>query len=352
MKGSVKTVFPGNNSAEGFYSFYESGLSAMDHVYILKGGPGTGKSSFMRHLGEAFRDRGFDIELWQCSSDNDSLDGVLIPAYKTAVVDGTAPHTLDPVYPGAREEILNLGEFWKNNALRNEKDAIVSLTDRISAAFDDAYKKLKTAGEWDDRLLSCRKTDASQESGAESLVKELFGDETRSDRHLFAAAVTPEGMVDRTFEICRDVKKRCFLQGKRGLGQQSYLRTVMAAAQKRCISMDVYHGPIRPEESVMVILPELDTVVAAAEVIPSSEMREGDRIISFHGDKVSEEEKRAEKERNAALDAASAQIMKAHKLHDELEAFYTAAMDFESINRLEKIIFQKILKNIQNGKNL
>lgn len=352
MKGSVKTVFPGNNSAEGFYSFYESGLSAMDHVYILKGGPGTGKSSFMRHLGEAFRDRGFDIELWQCSSDNDSLDGVLIPAYKTAVVDGTAPHTLDPVYPGAREEILNLGEFWKNNALRKEKDAIVSLTDRISAAFDDAYKKLKTAGEWDDRLLSCRKTDASQESGAESLVKELFGDETRSDRHLFAAAVTPEGMVDRTFEICRDVKKRCFLQGKRGLGQQSYLRTVMAAAQKRCISMDVYHGPIRPEEIVMVILPELDTVVAAAEVIPSSEMREGDRIISFHGDKVSEEEKRAEKERNAALDAASAQIMKAHKLHDELEAFYTAAMDFESINRLEKIIFQKILKNIQNGKNL
>ena len=352
MKGSVKTVFPGNNSAEGFYSFYESGLSAMDHVYILKGGPGTGKSSFMRHLGEAFRDRGFDIELWQCSSDNDSLDGVLIPAYKTAVVDGTAPHTLDPVYPGAREEILNLGEFWKNNALRKEKDAIVSLTDRISAAFDDAYKKLKTAGEWDDRLLSCRKTDASQESGAESLVKELFGDETRSDRHLFAAAVTPEGMVDRTFEICRDVKKRCFLQGKRGLGQQSYLRTVMAAAQKRCISMDVYHGPIRPEAIVMVILPELDTVVAAAEVIPSSEMREGDRIISFHGDKVSEEEKRAEKERNAALDAASAQIMKAHKLHDELEAFYTAAMDFESINRLEKIIFQKILKNIQNGKNL
>ena len=352
MKGSVKTVFPGNNSAEGFYSFYESGLSAMDHVYILKGGPGTGKSSFMRHLGEAFRDRGFDIELWQCSSDNDSLDGVLIPAYKTAVVDGTAPHTLDPVYPGAREEILNLGEFWKNNALRKEKDAIVSLTDRISAAFDDAYKKLKTAGEWDDRLLSCRKTDASQESGAESLVKELFGDETRSDRHLFAAAVTPDGMVDRTFEICRDVKKRCFLQGKRGLGQQSYLRTVMAAAQKRCISMDVYHGPIRPEEILMVILPELDTVVAAAEVIPSSEMREGDRIISFHGDKVSEEEKRAEKERNAALDAASAQIMKAHKLHDELEAFYTAAMDFESINRLEKIIFQKILKNIQNGKNL
>ena len=318
MKGSVKTVFPGNNSAEGFFSFYESGLGAMDHIYILKGGPGTGKSSFIRHLGEAFRDRGFDIELWQCSSDNDSLDGVLIPAYKTAVVDGTAPHTLDPVYPGAKEEILNLGEYWKNNALRKEKDAIVSLTDRISAAFDDAYAKLKTAGEWDDRLLECRRYDASQENGAEALVKEIFGDETRSDRHLFAAAVTPNGLEDRTFEICRDVKKRCFLQGKRGLGQQEYLQTV----------------------------------IAAAESIPSAEMREGDRIISFHGGKVSDHEKQAEKERNDALAAASAKIMKAHRLHDELESIYTAAMDFEAVNRLEKIIFQKILKNIQNSKNL
>lgn len=95
----------------------------------------------------------------------------------------------------------------------------------------------------------------------------------------------------------------------------------------------------------MVILPELDAVVAAAEVIPSSEMREGDQLISFHGGKADEKEKQMEKERNDALAAASAKIMKAHKLHDELETYYTAAMDFDGINRLEKVIFQKILKN-------
>ena len=46
MKGKAKTVFPGNNSSRGFYSYYESGLSGMEHIYILKGGPGTGKSSY------------------------------------------------------------------------------------------------------------------------------------------------------------------------------------------------------------------------------------------------------------------------------------------------------------------
>lgn len=346
MKGSVKTVFPGNNSAEGFYSFYESGLSTMERVYILKGGPGTGKSSFMRRLGESFRDRGFDIEFWQCSSDNDSLDGVLIPACKTAVIDGTSPHTVEPKYPGAKEEILNLGEFWKNGSLRKEKDVIIALTDRISAAFGAAYEKLKIVGELDDRLLSCRKSDVAQENGAEGLVRELFGDDTQATRHLFAAAITPAGVVDLTFDICRDCKKRYFLQGKRGLGQQAYLAAVISAAQKRCISMDVYHGYIRPEEIVMVVFAELDTAVAATEAIPSAEMREGDRIISFHSGKITEKEKEAEKERNEMIVAAAAEIMKAHKLHDDLEEIYTSAMDFDGVSRLEKTIFQKILKNV------
>ena len=67
MKGKVKTVFPGNNSIRGFHSFYRSGLSGMERICILKGGPGTGKSSLMRCVAEYFSERGVDVELWQCS---------------------------------------------------------------------------------------------------------------------------------------------------------------------------------------------------------------------------------------------------------------------------------------------
>ena len=90
--GSIKRIFPGGNTAQGFYSFYESVLQGMDRIFIIKGGPGTGKSSLMRRIGLAMADRGYNVEFLCCSSDNDSLDGIIISELKLAMVDGTAPH--------------------------------------------------------------------------------------------------------------------------------------------------------------------------------------------------------------------------------------------------------------------
>lgn len=347
MKGSAITVFPGNNSAAGFYSYYHSGLSAMEWIYILKGGPGTGKSTFMRHLAAAFRDRGFNVELWQCSSDDDSLDGLLIPALKTAVVDGTAPHTMDPVYPGVREVILNFGDYWQNGALIKDGASIIALTDRIKATFEQAYGYLQEAGNFDSRLLRIREPQENKNDGKEikEVVKSIFGGADGVTRHLFATAVTPSGVRDLTFDICRELKKRYFLRGKRGLGQQKYLQAVMDAGEKNGISMDIYHGHIDPEEVVMVVLPALDAVIAAAEIIPGEEIREGDRIIAFAGEKTMGEEQQLVEKRNEAIKKGVAELDKAHHLHNDLELFYSGAMDFESISRLEKTIFQNILKS-------
>lgn len=349
MKGSVKTVFPGNNSVEGFYSFYESGLSTTDYVYILKGGPGTGKSSFMRQLAENFRDRGCDVELWQCSSDSNSLDGVVIPAYKTAVIDGTAPHVVDPRYPGVREEIINFGEFWKEGALQKERDAIMALTDRISAAFGRAYEHLDAAGKADAELLGCRRAEEKTLQNEDTFVREIFGAEQCAARHLFGAAVTPDGVKDLTFDLCRSVKKRWFLQGKRGLGQQRYLQALLDRAEKRGVSAEIYHGYLDPQEILLVIFPDLDIAVAAAENVPSVEMREGDRLLTFRAEAdphLREKEKQAEKRRDDAVADAVAEIHRAHVLHDDLETYYISAMDFEKITNLGKNIMQKILKKV------
>ncbi len=88
--------FLGANSPNGFYSLYDQlidpGLA--EDIFILKGGPGCGKSSLMRTVGKAMEDKGLYVEYIQCSGDPDSLDGIVIPALKTAIVDGTAPHVV------------------------------------------------------------------------------------------------------------------------------------------------------------------------------------------------------------------------------------------------------------------
>ena len=112
--------FLGANSPGGFYSLYDQLIDReqAEELYILKGGPGCGKSSLMRKVGSAMEERGLAVEYIDCSGDPDSLDAVVIPALKTAVVDGTAPHVVEPKYPGLVESYVNLGNCYDREGLR------------------------------------------------------------------------------------------------------------------------------------------------------------------------------------------------------------------------------------------
>ena len=86
--------FLGANSPAGFYSLYDELIdpAEAEGIYILKGGPGCGKSTLMRQVAQRAEDAGLRVEYIPCSGDPDSLDGVILPEKKVALVDGTAPH--------------------------------------------------------------------------------------------------------------------------------------------------------------------------------------------------------------------------------------------------------------------
>ena len=119
IKGSIKHVFAGGNTPKGFFSYYHYILSQEDanRIFCIKGGPGVGKSTLMRNIAMFMVDKGYDVELMHCSSDNNSLDGLVIKDINIALVDGTAPHIVDPKNPGAVDEIINLGDYWDEGNL-------------------------------------------------------------------------------------------------------------------------------------------------------------------------------------------------------------------------------------------
>ena len=86
--------FLGANTASGFVSRFDQLHSdrRIKKLIILKGGPGCGKSTFMKKLRRTAADLGADTESYPCASDPSSLDALLIPAAGLAVVDGTALH--------------------------------------------------------------------------------------------------------------------------------------------------------------------------------------------------------------------------------------------------------------------
>ena len=90
--------FLGANSPSGFYSLYSELLppETARAIYILKGGPGCGKSTLMRKIGARMEQEGLETEYILCSGDPDSLDALILPQLRTAIVDGTAPHVVVP----------------------------------------------------------------------------------------------------------------------------------------------------------------------------------------------------------------------------------------------------------------
>ncbi len=88
--------FLGANSPTGFNSLYDHLLPSEEAraIFILKGGPGCGKSTLMRKVGALAGEAGLETEYILCSGDPDSLDAIILPTLAVAIVDGTAPHVV------------------------------------------------------------------------------------------------------------------------------------------------------------------------------------------------------------------------------------------------------------------
>lgn len=124
-------------------------------AYLLhQRSPGCGKSSFMRRLAAVFENR---CPLWEqipCSSDPDSLDAVIFPEWKVSIADATAPHALEPKYPGLSESILSFGDFLDPLKIKPYGETIRLISQTTSKNYSQAIDCLARCQKLFERLPS------------------------------------------------------------------------------------------------------------------------------------------------------------------------------------------------------
>lgn len=342
-QGKAIYVFPGSNTPNGYQSFYPEGLATMETVFILKGGPGCGKSTLMRKIGLNMQERGYNVEFWQCSSDNESLDGVLIPALSVAIIDGTSPHLLDPKYPGAVDEIVNLGEHWDAAALRRNKQEIIQLSGSISECFAACYKKLADAGKLYQEGFSAQQEavdEAVLEKNFAELARAVFQPEQPRCRHLFSSAVTPRGLVDVAEALSLRAEQRYILSGPAGGGKERLIARLAEQAQRQGHFLEIFHNTLAPQHIELLYFPHLSIAVLASDR-PLDSVRDNDRVIPCGQQSDGTPARQAEIEQLTA--AAALHISEAKSLHDDLEQYYKQAIDFSGVEETGTAIFNRIL---------
>ncbi|MBQ9792209.1 MAG: hypothetical protein IJW32_00480 [Clostridia bacterium] len=183
------------NTCKGFKNNFNSiNISSNGFTYILKGGPGTGKSTIMKRFGKSYEDKGYDVEYFYCSSDPESLDGVFIPKKNISIVDGTAPHITEATVPGIKEKIINVGAFIKPS-IKKHKKTIEENLQKKSMCFKLAYSYLNAVSS----LIKCEEIENEKQKrrppfNFKEVVSLLPQKKKGKKRTLFCSFVSSKGL--------------------------------------------------------------------------------------------------------------------------------------------------------------
>jgi len=354
MKGKIRKIFPGANTSNGFYSYFDYIIPKhVNRIFCLKGGPGVGKSSLMKKVARDFSERGYDVEVFPCSSDPSSLDAVVVKKLKIVLLDATAPHVVDPKIPGAIDEIVNFGDFWNVDNLEKNKEEVVECNKEIGECFQRAFKYLKAAEPifYDIESKNMDMMDFGKlNKFTDEFMEEIFKgienkDELSDPRHLFGTAITPIGHIDYSDSLLQDAKKVYYLDGKIGYGKTTFLKRIYDKAILKGLKVEVFHYPLIPEkiESIMII--DLGIAITTSSLFKDKDaINLGKFIDKEKIDNHKEELEVDEKILDELINYAISNLKKAKSNHDVIESYYIPNMDFDKVNQLKEELIERILK--------
>ena len=358
LSGTSPCFFLGANTPKGFYSLFSELYSPEDGwvLYILKGGPGTGKSSFMKKVVAAAEQKGLYCERIYCSSDPDSLDAVIIPSLKVSVADGTPPHTLETKFPGVSEVIIDLGKYRNDVALRKNAGEIIAKTKENSAEHKKCIDFLEAARGVDNDVRKIA-VSAVCIQRTERFLRHLEEKEipvsSERDGKLqkrFLSALTPKGYTlfyDTPDALCENI---WVLEDDFSVASGIILKYLTATALNNGHDCIVCPCVMRPDTKIEhLIIPSLGTAFFTSNRFHPWE-NDKCRTVNcrhFYNEEILKAHRARllfdKKAKDELLREAVSHLEKAKEIHDELESFYIEAMNFDKMNSDTESLINKII---------
>ncbi|MDR1628616.1 MAG: hypothetical protein LBS36_00155 [Oscillospiraceae bacterium] len=358
------SFFLGSNTPQGFYSlFHEFYNPNEDHrMYIIKGGPGTGKSCLMKTVAEIVEKEGYLCERIPCSSDPDSLDGVMFPELCASIADGTSPHVIEPRFPGAVEQFVNLGEFWNTATLRRHAAEIRRLTIAASDEHRRCVQFLSAVKAIDNdsfrTVRQCVDTPkienyAKRLAGREFAVREHQKSGRGVEKRRFLSALSPKG-VFVLFDSVRLLCDKIFaVKDEYGLCASVLLENLKENALGRGYDVIACYCPIHPEEKLEhLFVPELGIGFFTENSYHSLPFEPTKKIHTkrfMDTVQLSESLCRLRfnsKARRDLIHEAVCRLELAKSIHDKLETYYIKSMDFKRVQKAALKIADEILSGV------
>ena len=337
--------FLGATTPAGFKGYFEPlrrepGMQ----MVLIKSGPGCGKSTLMKQLARRAIQQGEPVECIHCASDPDSFDGVIFVRQRRAIVDATAPHTIEPDAPGADEVVLSLYHTIQADALRPHAEEVKALFARNAALRARAARYVASAGSL---LLDSRRAEACSANfeKVRRYVKRLCTrllprtEGTASEELRLLSAITPKGMVFYRGTVEALADRYVVFRDDYGAVSRLLLELIRAEALARGYHIITCPCAMHPEDQIdHIFIPALRLAfltdnlwhpiqLTGVQAVRCTRFVDRENLSGFRARLRFNDRAASE-----LIDQAVALMAQAKNCHDELETYYRAAVDFDQVN--------------------
>ncbi len=359
MQNNIPMFFAGVSSIDGYRSRLGEIYRPADgwRAYIIKGGAGMGKSTMMKRVAHAMSESGVNMWCAPCPGDPDSVDAVIFPEIKACIMDATAPHIVNPVYPEICEITVNLGDHCDHKKIADYADSIISVCRQSDLLYSRATRYIAATASLlaDSYRIACEATDMRKaaEYGARLASrimprKGIRGAE--SERYL--SAVTPKGHIFLGDTLTSMCDRLVIIEDEYGAASRAIMSAVRMTALEHGYDIITCMCPFAPDEKPEhIIVPELRLGFTTQNhylKLPCDERRIHARRFTS-ATAIGEHRQRLSFNRRAVRElivGTVSTLAEAKTLHDGIEGYYIDCMDFDAVEKRTNAIITELFSRI------
>lgn len=335
---AAHSYFPGSNTCRGFHGYFQELLPPENtqRAYILKGGPGVGKSTLMKRVGAAWEKQGRNVTYYWCSGDPDSLDAVVSGG--RMLMDGTAPHVIDPVQPAAADGIVNLGVCLSESIMAAHRAEALAVSRDISRCYARAYRYLAGAdAAWrDSAAIYQQAVDHGALCNLRMELQAFFTAGEKHTQHLYAQAITCQGVRSHAQSlVCENM---LCLDLPFGFDADCLLRPLGIYLEARGMGYRAFMQPLDGKRHAHIMAGDHAAVTF-------NEPGRETRTLPFDENLLRREHDTLAFNRAAhdlLLRQAVESLQAAKERHDVLERLYMDAMDYKHLEEIAADVMEKM----------
>ncbi len=335
-KIGVRHYFIEGLTARGYISLLPILMTDWRPLYIVGGGPGSGKSTFIKSIGLELLDRGYEVDFFRSALDPDALAGFVIPGMGLCMLNQLEVKPIHWRAPGIIERFVDLSPLADEGKIKQFRKEIIDISKRLvvlqnqvekdlimtySAAQDKPWRKKSYPYSLNDDLfeqgvdgLSWQGESAGPWPQVKNIVKKL---QKGKITPCFLHGINPGGWVNLAPHFLAD----CDQIRLEGEDKLDALNWVLNEAQQLGQVMNIVLHPLNPDEVVGIVFPERNLAIWQG------------RPGELDQQNIDEPVKGTVKETLTAW----------YNQRSLLKRFYTESMDFKQADNLREQILNRIL---------